>query len=149
MNKKQLLGLIGSLVLIIGVFTPIVSLPFVGSMNYFNNGNGDGTIVLILAIASLVVVFLKKYKFLWITGLASLGMMLFTFINFQGKMASVKSEMQSGLEGNPFAGLGELALQSVQLQWGWIILVIGAVLLIVSAAIKEDTEKQETPALQG
>lgn len=129
----------GSLILAIGVFTPIVSIPMAGNMNYFDNGNGDGVIVLVLALVSLGVVLFKKYKFLWITGLASLGMMLFTFLNFQGKMEAVRNEMQTQLADNPFAGLGDLVLQSIQLQWGWIILVIGAVLLIASAAIKEDT----------
>lgn len=147
MNKGQITGLIGSIILLIGVFTPIVSLPIVGSINYFNNGSGDGVIVLVLAIVSLVVIFLKKYRFLWITGLTSLGMMLFTFINFQTKMASVRSEMQAELANNPFAGLGELALQSVQLQWGWIILVIGASLIIVAAALKEDTDTQAAPTV--
>lgn len=137
MSKKQMLGLIGSIVLIIGVFTPIVSLPIVGSMNYFNNGQGDGTIVLGLAIVSLIVVLFKKYKALWLTGFASLGMLLYTFMNFQGRMAEARSEMQAQLEGNPFAGIGEMALQSVQIQWGWVVLVIGAVLLLVAAGLRE------------
>jgi len=137
MSKKQILGLIGSITLIIGVFTPIVSAPFVGNLTYFMNGQGDGTIVLGLGIISLIVVLLKKYKVLWITGFASLGMMLYTFINFQGRMASIRSEMQAELADNPFAGLGEMALQSVQIQWGWILLVLGAVLLLAAAGIKE------------
>ena len=138
MNKKQTLGLIGSVILFIGVFTPLVSLPLVGSINYFMNGKGDGTIILILAGVSLILVLVKKYKGLWLTGLASLGTILFTFINFQRRMSGVKSEMQRDLAGNPFAGLAELAVESVQLQWGWALLVVGAVLIISSAAIKED-----------
>jgi hypothetical protein len=35
MNTKQLLGLIGSMILFVGVFTPIVSIPFIGNLNYF------------------------------------------------------------------------------------------------------------------
>jgi hypothetical protein len=61
MNTKQLLGLIGSIVLFIGVFTPIVSVPIMGNMNYFQNGKGDGTIVLVLAVISLILVLAKKY----------------------------------------------------------------------------------------
>src|SRR5207249_2067432 len=33
-----LLGLIGTITLLVGVFTPIVSVPIVGSLNYFLNG---------------------------------------------------------------------------------------------------------------
>ena len=59
MKTKQLLGLIGSIVLFIGVFTPIVSVPIMGNMNLFQNGKGGGTIVLILAVISLVLVLAK------------------------------------------------------------------------------------------
>jgi len=53
-------------------------------------------------------------------------------------MSEAKATMQAQLAGNPFAGLGDLAMQSVQLQWGWTILIIGAVLIISGAAIKEN-----------
>lgn len=141
MSKKQILGLAGSVLLIIGVFTPIVSLPFIGSMNYFRNGQGDGTIVLGIAVVSLILVLLKKYKVLWLPGFASLGIMLFTFIRLQTGMARIKSDMQTQLKGNPFAGLGEIAMQSVQVQWGWIVLVIGACFLIASATVQDQEEE--------
>ena len=56
MNTKKMLGLIGSITLFIGVFAPIVSIPLIGNANYFRNGQGDGTIVLILAVVSLILV---------------------------------------------------------------------------------------------
>jgi hypothetical protein len=136
-NIKLLLGIIGSIVLFIGVFTPIVSVPIMGNMNYFQNGKGDGTIVLVLAVISLVLVLAKKYKGLWFTGTGSLGVMLFTFINFQSKMSQAKADMESQLAGNPFRGLADMAMQSVQLQWGWALLIVGAALVIASAAMKD------------
>jgi hypothetical protein len=139
MNTKQLLGLIGSIVLFIGVFTPIVSVPIMGNMTYFQNGEGDGTFVLILAVISFVLVLSKKYKGLWFTGIGSLGVMLFTFVNFQSKMSQVKADMESELAGNPFRGLADMAMQSVQIQWGWALLIVGAVFVIGSAAMKDET----------
>ena len=145
MSKKQMFGIIGSVFLIVGVFMPIVSVPIVGSINYFMNGKGDGVVVLVLAIISLVLVFAKKYKPLWLTGFASLGMMAFTFLNFQTRMSTAKSDLNAELAGNPFASLGQMALDTVQIQFGWIVLVIGAVLVLCSAAIKEDRlEKHKT-----
>lgn len=140
MSTKQLLGLIGSIVLFIGVFTPIVSVPIMGNMNYFQNGEGDGTIVLVLAVISLILVLAKKYKGLWFTGIGCLGVMLLTFINFQSKMSQAKADMESELAGNPFRGLADMALQSVQLQWGWALLIVGAALVIASAALKDETQ---------
>lgn len=141
MNTKQILGLIGSIVLFIGVFTPIVSVPIMGNMNYFQNGKGDGTFILILAVVSLVLVLSKKYKGLWVTGLGSLAVMAFTFVNFQMKISDMKSQMESELAGNPFRGLADMAMQSVQLQWGWALLIVGAGLIIASAAMKNESNE--------
>ncbi|MDR9770181.1 hypothetical protein [Acetomicrobium sp.] len=141
MSTKQYLGLIASILLLIGVFVPIVSVPFVGDMNYFQNGKGDGVFILILAIVSLISIFAKKYKALWFTGPGSLAILIFTFSNFQVRMADVKKQMELELADNPFRDLADIALQSVQLQWGWALLIVGSVLLIVSAAMKDKVTK--------
>lgn len=137
MEKKQILGLIGVIVLFIGVFLPIVSVPIVGSITYFQNGEGDGVFIIILAVISLILIFSKKYKGLWFTGLASLCVLAFTFFNFQIRMSNAKANLQQELADNPFAELGELALQSIQLQLGWAVLIVGAALIIAAAVIKE------------
>jgi len=142
MNTKQILGLIGSIVLFIGVFTPIESVPIMGNMNYFPNGQGNaGTLILVLAVMSLVLVLTKTYEGLWFTGIGSLAVLAFTFINFQMKMANMKSQMESELAGNPFRGLADMAMQSVQLQWGWALLIVGAGLVIASAAMKDENKE--------
>mgnify|MGYP001406648426 CR=1 FL=1 len=141
MNTKQILGLFGSIALLVGVFTPIVSVPIMGTMNYFQNGKGDGAVVLILAAISLVLVLMKKYKGLWLTGIGSISVMAFTFIRFQLKISEMKSQIQSDLAGNPFRGLADMAVQSIQLQWGWALLLIGAALIFASAAIKDESRE--------
>jgi len=142
MKTKQLLGLIGSIVLFIGVFSPIISVPIMGSMNYFHNGKGDGTIVLVFASFSLLLVLIKKYRLLWFTGLGSLGIMLFSFINLQSRMSQTRADMESELAGNPFRGLADMTMQSIQLQWGWALLFIGAALVIACAAMKDETQEK-------
>ena len=116
---------------------PFVSVPIMGNINYFQ---GEGKIVLVLAVVSFVLVMVKKYKGLWFTGLGSLGIMLFTFINFQSIISKAKADIESELSGNIFfRGLADLAIQSFQLQWGWALLVLGAALVIASAAMKDET----------
>ncbi len=138
MNTKQLLGLIGSIVLFVGVFTPIVSMPIVGNMNFFQNGEGIGVIVLILAVISFIMVLTKKYHGLLIIGLVNLGVLLGIFSDVHSKIDQAKAKMELQLSGNPFRGLADLAIQSIQIQWGWALLVVGAVLIIASSAMKEE-----------
>lgn len=137
MTRKSIIGVMGSIVLFIGVFTPILSVPVIGSLNYFQNGKGDGVIILILAVLSLVFALRKNYKGMWITGFASLCVIGFTFMNIQMKMSEIKKQMDIDLAGNPFRGIADMALQSFQIQWGFAILLIGAGVVLIAAAIKE------------
>jgi len=43
-TKRQSIGLVGCVLLFIGVFLPIVSVPIAGGMNYFQNGRVDDSI---------------------------------------------------------------------------------------------------------
>ena len=140
MPLRRVLGLIGSLVLAIGVFVPILSVPIVGSINYFKNGQGDGTIVLLLTLVSLLLIVQRRFEWLLTTGVGSLAVVLFTFINFRMKLADIQAGMDSKLADNPFRGLADVFAQSVQIQWGWMLLVIGSCLLIAAAVVRESID---------
>jgi hypothetical protein len=106
-------------------------------MNYFAKGRGDGVLVLMLAVASLALVLPRCYRELWITSLGSTAALAFTFFNLQSKMTQMKAQMDTDVKDNPFRGFADLAMQSVQLQWGWAVLVIGIALLIAAAAMRD------------
>lgn len=129
----RLMGLAGAGLLFLGVFLPILRVPIVGSLNYFRNGQGDGVVVLVLAVITVVAVIQDNYKWLWGTGLGAFAMLTFTFVNFQVKMSSARSDMERELADNPFAGLGTAMIESVQLEWGWVVLVTGAALVTAAA----------------
>jgi hypothetical protein len=57
-----------------------------------------------------------------------------TFLSIQFKLVALHEKMAMRLAGNPLRGLAEKAAQSVQIRWGWALLVAGALLLIASAA---------------
>lgn len=138
LSIRQVLALGGSVVLALGVFAPLVSLPLVGSLNYFQNGHGDGVLVLIFAMSAFVEALTKNYRWLWVSGLGSLATITFAFITFQAKLSEISSNTNTELAGDPLKGLTDLALQSVQLQWGWALLMLGTLALLVAAAMRED-----------
>lgn len=137
-ETRQLVGLAGAIVLFVGVFMPIISVPVAGSMNYFQNGKGDGTIIIGLAIASTILSLSRRYIGLWLTGAAALGLLAFSYLNLQAHLTGAQEAMGVELADNPFKGLGDIMLQSVQLQWGWALLVIGSLLLVGAAALKSE-----------
>lgn len=133
---NQILGIVGAAILFVGVFLPLISAPLFGSVNYVQNGRGDGWIIIILAAFSLVLALKKSYKWLMATGGCSLAVMAFTFIMLQIKLSEQKAQMETELAGNPFRALADAAMQSIQFQWGWAVLIIGAACIISAAILK-------------
>ncbi len=127
-GTTRLLGIIGSIALLIGVFLPAVSSSTRGTLSYYHNGKADGTILLILAAISLFLLLVKGNHWLLLTGLASLADMLFAFVSVCGRMSQAKT----GVPQNPLKD----AIEAVHLQWGWPVLVIGAGLVIAAAVIE-------------
>lgn len=142
MKVKQRLGLVGSIILFLGVFAPIIRLPIVGNLNYFQNGKGDGVIVLLLSAMSLVLVLTKHYRALWFTGLGSMAVTIFTFVMLQLKLSNMRSQMATELAANPFRGIADLAMHSIQLQWGWALLTLGVACVIASATAKDTARER-------
>jgi len=136
-NEKTL-GILGSILLLIGVFTPIISLPIIGNINYFHNGQGDGVILLVLSLISLVLVFRGEYKLLWWTGGSSFLVIIVGLIIFSTRIYQLQSNVEQELPDNAFGGLVNAAVQSAELQWGWIIIILGASLITGAAAISEE-----------
>src|SRR5262245_29483345 len=141
MQIRKILGYVGSGVLIMGVFMPIVSVPIVGSVTYFKNGEGDGSVVLALGLISLLVLAFNRIKLLAITGTLSLAVLGYTFYLFQRRLSETRASIERDLAGNPFAGLARGFMEGAQLQWGWALLVAGAALLIVASVIPPGVQR--------
>lgn len=134
-NTNLLLGLAGSGLLLLGVFLPILQLPFAGSVTYFNNGKGDGVVIAVLAAAGILLTLARYYRIMLITGSLATGLVLVDLVNVMSRIDSVKHDMGKNLEDNPFRGLVDVAAASVQLQWGWAVLFVGALLTIGAAVV--------------
>jgi hypothetical protein len=140
-TAKQILGIVGAFALGAGVFAPLVKLPIVGAINYFGSGRADGVFILLLAIVSLVAVMLRRYVVLWGTAGISITILLFLLHVFNNKMREVSNEAQA--EQDEFLqGLGKVMAETVQIQWGWGLMLAGAILLLMTAAIREPKEQQ-------
>jgi len=126
METKQKLGIAGSLMLIFGVFAPVMNIPFFGSVAYIK---GDGSIVLVMGIIALALSWFKRYVWLAIPSIISIGLMAYSIIKFHIAISDMKEKLSKNLEGNPFSGLGDLAMQTVKLEWGWDVLILGAIIV--------------------
>ena len=115
---------------------PIISVPIIGSITYFNNGEGDGLYVLILGIISAFLVAIRLYRGLWVTALIALTILIFDFLITINNLSEMTRKVERDLATNPFQGLGKMMAASVQIQWGWVVLAAGVICLLVSAAMR-------------
>ena len=142
---RALLAVTAAIVLVIGTFRPIVSFSFVGNVDYFRDGYGDGYILLIMAGLSLALAVTGRWKQVLVPALGSLAMILWTFLSVQDTMSQVRSGAAAALTGNPYEGLAPSVMQSIQWEWGWVLLFAGSGLLVYSAARRDQPEPESPP----
>ena len=130
-----MIALLGSILLFVGVFAPFLNVPMAGSISYFQNSKFEGIVIMILAFVSFLLTLGKRLRALVITGAASLGLSLYTFIRLKQRADEAKSEIEKSLGGNPFEDLTDMFFQSMEPQWGWALLLVGSVLLITAGLL--------------
>ena len=126
MNQSRSIALLGAGLMFLGAFMPVVSLPLVGQVNYFQNGRGDGAFILLLASATALLAGFRLTRYVLWTGLAALALLAYSFVRLQAAIADMRTRIDTELADNPFRDLAEAAVGAVQIQWGWAVLVVAA-----------------------
>ena len=142
---RQTLAVTAGILLVLGAFTPIVSFPFVGDVDFFREGYGDGYILLAMAGLSVALAVTGRWKQVLVPGLGSLAVGVWTFLGVQDTIAQARSGAQATLAGNPHEGLAASVMQSIQWEWGWLLLFAGSGLLVYSAARRDELEAAAPP----
>jgi hypothetical protein len=139
------LAFAGAALLAAGLFTPVVTLPFLGSVNLFNNGSNEVALVLLALAAGAAGLAAKDREgdALW-PGAAAAVILLYLFVSLQYRLSALRQSIAGELKGNPFASLAEGALGSIQLQWGWLVLGAGAGLIVYAAVTARKAAERAT-----
>ncbi len=130
-------GFVGIFITILGVFSPVMTAPIVGSLSYLRNGAEEA--VLLLILTALSVLFLVKKRYSWLYGSSVWALLLVgsTCLYYQSVISDAKSSLDRDLAGNPFRGLAEAAMAGTGLSWGWFLLFLGTGLVVVTAYLKQ------------
>jgi len=133
-DSASVFGFGGCLILLLGVFAPYVSVPLLGSMNYFQNGHGGGAILILVALASAFLTVRGCFISLWASGVVTMLCLGTSFIAFRYEASQMKISASADKD-NIFAGLASAAAEAVQLEWGFALLLVGGILLLLAAAV--------------
>lgn len=141
MTTHRNLALGGAALLIVGLFCPIVTVPIFGNVNLFN----DGTNIIALGVLALAVIggamaLNNRAGDAFWPGVGAAVILIYHFAGLQYRLSQMRESMAE-LEGNPFGGIAKAAMGSIQLQWGWLALAVGAGLMIY-AGVKARREEE-------
>lgn len=128
MTDSRSLAFIGGALLFVGVFVPLFSVPIMGTINYFGSGRSEAAIILGLAAVTMFLAAAGRTRFVLFTGLASLSTLAFTFIRYRSRMSEMRAKVDAQIgPDNPLRAVAEAAAGTIQIQWGWAVLILGAV----------------------
>lgn len=148
-NDAQRIGFLGVGLLMFGTFCPIISLPFKGTLSYYHTEPQAGIMLLGLSLVSVICLIKKQSSWLYGTGLWLLLLVIGPFLHYQGKLTQIKAEAARELAGNPFRRLADLAIESAELQWGWVVLFLGVSLVLSAAYLQKRKLDRQTVAATG
>jgi hypothetical protein len=131
-NIDFIIAALAALIMILGVFLPVVKAPIIGSINYFQNGQGDGTYIIILSLISALIGFEGKRLWNLFPGILITIILIYFFYNVRHSVAAMKQTAGDGL----FGGLAATMADTIQIQFGWFLMLLGNIALYVSIFIK-------------
>lgn len=135
MNSRQALAVAGAVLLVVGVFAPLLSMPLGEPVTYYEHARGEAIAVLALAVLSFGLALAGQYAALWLTGAGSAGLLAYTYTHVEARITGVGRD-GGGVFGDALRALSQVAMDSVRHEWGWAILAAGAVLLLAAAALR-------------
>jgi hypothetical protein len=134
MSKGRILGLLGALIIAIGVFLPVISYP-TGSVTYISTAATESYVIFGLAALAVILALANKTKLIWISGVGAMGALVYTFFHVRQTIATVVTQQVDSL-----ATVQGSAAGTASFQWGWGVLLLGAILLIAAGATADDYE---------
>lgn len=128
MDSSRISAVCGSLLLLVGLFAPVVSTPPSGSIAYWQSGS-EPVIIVALMVGTTLLAASNEMKHIWTAGLAAFGVVGFSFLRVLYVLTVSRRHNAEGT-GNPDTGLAEAVFASAHILWGWVALFLGAALIM-------------------
>jgi len=134
MSNLQILGLIGIVLLIIGLFVPLVKVPLVGGISFYDRNTTESIVVIGFATISLILIMAKRRWLLRITSLAIITLVSSVGIQTIRRLLSAKSTTEKIIGEKLTQKLTNVAIEHVHIYWGIAFLLVGAILILICSA---------------
>ncbi|MGB6065477.1 MAG: hypothetical protein WBG50_11755 [Desulfomonilaceae bacterium] len=138
-----ILGGAGGIILLIGLFTPILVHPL-GGLSFFKVKAGVAVILAACGISAVILPLINYARLQWLPGLCSLGILIYyfhAFKTFTTVMPNMKPMVDQALKhagGNAFTeaiAKGMSLAMQLRIGWGWVVLFLGTGVILIAGVI--------------
>jgi len=126
MAPRNIITFAGFILLIAGLFCPLISPLGLIKWNLFDLNKVFAIIVLVVAVAGLISALIKNSQYIKITGWLSLALIILVFI-------AAVMKVQTAFSFIPFPKLANTMSGFIHYRWGWYLLFAGAILAVLGS----------------
>ena len=142
---RELLGIVGAVFIVAGLFAPLVRLDapdfsgieirLRGDLNLLDLSQLGALVYLILAGVGLYLTAKGHFRWLWLVGMTTL---LLTFYSLYATRKAILDSRDMVLFDNPIVeSVSDFLLQGITLQWGWALFFGGALSFLAASVTRE------------
>jgi len=142
MNTQISLGISGSILLVFGVFLPMVQNQVFGELNLMSISSFYSFVLIALAFFGIFASVSRKFPALVIPAIASSAVIIVSYIDINNKATEAMVNASKSLAGNPYSSLGK-SLVVVNFGWAWAALIAGVLLLLAASFFSEPQKCDE------
>ena len=116
--------------MIVGVFLPMVSIPIMRDNSYFELDKTGAITILVMAGLSALIGVWGRFRLMYITGLLSLGLLIYTYVEIDRRKTAAQSDLRERVIDTPLKNLSQNLISTVGLKYGWPMMMVGAALTV-------------------
>jgi hypothetical protein len=126
---RQAVALLGSVLLIVGVFVPILGVPIFHDKSMMALRPYVGMTILGLAALTVLIVLIRKLRWLYVPAVIAVALVAYTPLAMQAQKDSIQSDIKSHIASMP-GGLAGRFVGATSLKYGWTLMMLGAGLVL-------------------
>ncbi len=130
MAPRNFISFIGFILLIAGLFSPLISPLNLVKWNLFDLNRTFAVVVLVIAITGLASTIIKNNQLLKLSGWIALALVVLVFI-------AAVMKVQTSFSFIPFPKIAHTLSGFIHYRWGWYLLFAGPVLALLGSGKRE------------
>jgi hypothetical protein len=144
LTARKFLGITGGSLVLIGVFLPAASAPLTGKLCLLSISWKYGALMACIAVAAVLFSVRKVFRGLWPVVFAVPLTLGLAYYDARSRLIG-KLSGDGPVWANNFAkGLQSIAMKTVHYHWGLAVIVAGAVLVLLAAALGGSSNSSES-----